>query len=194
MDAENVRLLGASYGVATPTIQTADIRLVRTGNVWCIPGTREDVLADWVRDLHAIPQESRTHPAIGECHEGCLTGAELVLLEFMAAIGADPYVIVGHSLGGGIAVLLAALATLAGHPPARLVTCGAMRCCIGPAVPTILLPVPGAHYHDGGDPVTDLPNAPYGQWRERTQIGAVKDYYWIQDHYISAYMAAMPNT
>ena len=81
-DPEACSLVAASY-TAVPTIQVSDVRLVITRQpamtIVAIPGTREDVLADWIRDLSAMPHESRTHPRLGECHDGCLSGAESVL-------------------------------------------------------------------------------------------------------------------
>jgi hypothetical protein len=87
-------------------------------------------------------------------------------------------------------VLLAAMATLACRPPARLVTFGCMRNSIGPAVPGILADVQGIHYRNGGDFVPDLPDWPYGEWRARTQLGA-PGLPCVSDHFIAAYRAAM---
>ena len=183
------RAVAASYGAA-PTITVADIRIVYRDGVLAIPGTRETVAADWIRDLSAWPHRSRAHPRLGVCHDGCLTGAEAVLDAAQAAIGDTPYVMTLHSLGAGVGVILAALLTLWGHPPARIVTFGAMRCCVGADIPGILKDIPGVHYHHGGDPVPELPPWPYREWRERTQLGQV-GIPSIPDHFIAAYLAAM---
>lgn len=192
-DLDLCRAVADSYR-AVPSIAVGDVRLVVTrqdwGHIVAIPGTREGVLADWIRDLSAMPHESRAHPELGECHSGCLSGAEMALAPLLAVIGTDPYVMTLHSLGGGVGVLLAAMATVAGHPPARIVSFGCMRHSIGPAVPRILADVPGAHRRHGGDFVPDLPYRPYGEWRARTQLGAVGRPK-VADHFIAAYLAAM---
>lgn len=187
------RAVADSYR-AVPSIAVGDVRLVVTRQAWghivAIPGTREGVLADWIRDLSAMPHESRAHPALGGCHSGCLSGAEMALAPLLAVVGADPYVMALHSLGGGIGVLLAAMATLAGHPPARIATFGCMRHSIGHAVPHILTDVPGVHFVNGGDFVPNLPGWPYGAWKARTQLGAAGRPS-VSDHFIAAYLSAM---
>ena len=181
------RAVAGSYEV-TPSIAAGDVRLVITEQdgicIVAIPGTRATVAADWVRDLSAWPDTSRTHPNLGECHDGCLTGAEMVVQAAAAAVADRPFAVVGHSLGGGIAVLLAAMMP---RPPVRLVTFGAMRAAIGYQVREILAPVPGAHYRNGGDPVPDLPGWPYREWRVRVQLGVAREP-CIHDHFIVNYL------
>lgn len=192
-DANLCRAVADSYN-AVPSIAVGDVRLVVTRQPWghivAVPGTREGVLADWIRDLSAMPHESRAHPELGECHSGCLSGAEMALAPLLAVVGSDPYVLTLHSLGGGVGVLLAAMATEAGRPPVRIVSFGCMRNSIGSAVPRILKDVEGIHYRNGGDPVVDLPDWPYGEWRTRTQLG-VAGRPSVSDHFVAAYLAAM---
>lgn len=186
-DHDLCRAVADSYDVP-PTVCVGDVRLVLTRLPDClvvaIPGTRETSIADWARDLAAWPSVSKEHPLLGHCHDGCLRGAEAVRLAFLAAVGASPFIIAAHSLGAGIGVLLTAMLPV---PPLRLVTFGAMRCSIGIAVPTILHDVPGAHYRNRGDPVPDLPDWPYGQWRDRTQLGEPR-LPCISDHFIASYL------
>ncbi|HEX4366615.1 MAG TPA: hypothetical protein VH023_07285 [Rhodopila sp.] len=192
-DIEACHAVADSYG-SVPSVAIGDVRLVITRKPWgsivAIPGTREAVLADWVRDLWAFPHESRQHPELGECHDGCLAGAEMALAPTMAAVGNDPYVVAAHSLGGGVGVLLAAMMTRAGRAPVRITTFGCMRHSIGPDVPGILAAVPGVSYRNGGDPVPGLPPWPYADWRVAAQLGA-RGGDSIPDHFIAAYQAAM---
>jgi hypothetical protein len=191
-DLDACAAVSDAYG-AVPSIAVGDVRLVITRKPWgsmiAIPGTRKDVLADWIRDLAALPHESRTHPQLGECHSGCLSGAEMAFDPALRAIGDDPYILALHSLGA-LGVLLGAMLTLAGKPPLRIVTFGAMRVSIGADVPNILHAAAGVSYRNAGDPVMGLPPWPYGHWRAETQLGAdAPD--WIPDHYIEAYSAAL---
>lgn len=190
-DAALCALVAASYDTTPIATVAGDVRLVLTGDVLCIPGTRVGVLADWMRDLDAA---EITDPVLGRCHAGCLAGADAIAAWLIAGRRPTewPRVIVGHSLGGGIASLLAAIHVLAGQPLDRLVTFGSMRSCADPTLPGILAHVPGAHYWHYGDPVPDLPPDPYQHWRVPTMVGAPE--WWpvdIPDHYMTAYVAAM---
>jgi pimeloyl-ACP methyl ester carboxylesterase len=186
--------MAASYA-ATPSVALDnDVRLVLTENddglTVAVPGTRVLTLQDWIRDLDVIPQLARPHPKLGLCHHGCLTAAEAAVDWLRLKINGRVWNLVGHSLGGGIAVLMAGL--LSDVPPARLVTFGAMRSGIGDALSNLLKPVPGMHYCHSGDPVPGLPIDPYAPWRTPTSIGMPE--WWPADipaHYMTAYMAAL---
>lgn len=187
-DADLCALVATSYTAAPSTTVAGDVRLVLTGDVLCIPGTRPGVLADWLRDLDV---RTRHDPVLGDCHGGCLSGADAAMAWLIAnrLTTEFPRVIVGHSLGGGIASLLAALSLVAGFPVDRLVTFGSMRSCKGPTVPSILGAVPGVHYWHELDEVPGLPSF-YDHWRTPTRIGR-PDLWLLADHAIAAYAAAL---
>lgn len=192
-------LLVDSYDVVVPTLAVGDMRYVVTPlpglNVVSIPGTRPEYIADWIRDLAIAEHRSRLHPQLGVGHDGCMTAAEAAIRQFLDLIGSVPYAVVAHSLGGGVAVPLVSLAVLAGRPPVRLVTCGAMQVCVDDAMPKILKPVPGLEYVHEDDVVPDLPPEPYGSWRpDWAQLGERSS--WIrsiEDHAVARYQAAMPD-
>ena len=182
-DADLASAVADAY-VAPPTFEVAgDVRLVIVGDTILIPGTRPDVMADWLRDIDVLPNLARGHRALGLCHQGCIEGAEAAL----PMIPPGDWTIAGHSLGGGIAVLLAALLTIDGRPPRRLVTFGAMRCFVGSGVLATLAPVPGPNYCRRGDRVPDLPPL-FRLWRAPLMVG-VSSLDFIADHSIEGYAA-----
>ena len=187
-DADLCHLIAASYTTPPTATVAGDIRLVITGDVMCIPGTRETVADDWLRDLDV---KIITDPVLGDCHEGCLSAADAVMAWLIAThrSTAWPRIIAGHSLGGGIASLVGAMFVLAGQPLDRLMTVGSMRSCRGEPVPRTLAPVQGDHYVHAGDPVPDLPPT-FDHWRTPTVIGQA-DRWPISNHLMTAYLPAL---
>jgi hypothetical protein len=180
---------------ARPTYEVAgDVRLVIVDNYVLIPGTRPTVLQDWHRDLEISSHKMSDHGDLGYCHDGCLTGAE-------AAYGVLPrktWTIVGHSLGGGIGQLLAALLVAGGNEVKALVTFGSMRAFAGEEVIKILAPVSGANIVHDGDQVPELPPALLADddmlkvtqpWRKPTVIGH-KHFWLLDNHYMASYELA----
>lgn len=190
-DAALCALVAASYDAAPTATVAGDVRIVITGDVMCIPGTRPLVLADDLRDLDTA---RIADPFLGPCHAGCLAAADAIVAWLIAARKPTewPRVIAAHSLGGGIASHLACIYVLAGQPLDRLVTFGSMRSCAGPTVPGILKDVSGAHYWHHGDPVPDLPPG-FDHWRVPTMVGRA-DLWPLSDHAIAAYAAALAET
>jgi triacylglycerol lipase len=129
------------------------------------------------------------HPRLGLCHHGFISGAEAIL-PMLLPILTGPFCLTGHSLGAALAVSAAALLTDLGRPPVVLTTFGAPRVGIGGRLGEVLAGVSGRSYHNGDDPVVQLPNWPFRHHRKLTDIGvAVIDA--IADHAISAYAAAL---
>ena len=161
---------------------------VRRGlRVIAVRGTTADP-ADWVRDLEIVPRWS-SH--LGFCHRGFLDGAEelrrrspLADQDFAGAV------LTGHSMGGAIAILLAAVLITENICPRAVVTFGAPRCGSWKLRRT-LWRVPLRLYRNGDDPVPAVPWLPglYLHPRALMPIGepALDP---LADHAIAAYRRA----
>jgi hypothetical protein len=187
--------VAASYNQAATWTAGDDIRAVGTqvGDefVVAIPGTTD--LQGWLDDFSIWP---RVFPTIGTYHEGFgkwgLALAQLVL----PAVGASGrLVIAGHSLGGALALVLAACSAARKRPPARVLTFGCPRGAFmgnmvaGPLVRSALEAV---EYRNWGDPIPDVP--PWPTWKHAvkgTMLGApIHDLAGsMQDHAIQLYSA-----
>ena len=115
-DASFARLAAAAYGPESS--DTGSAHALRAGNVVAFRGTVPDSLADWLRDFDVLPVND---PDIGWAHQGFLEGAESAL-QF---VGADPVALTGHSLGGALAVVVAAKLIARGVQVTSVVTFGA---------------------------------------------------------------------
>lgn len=116
-------------------------------------------ILDTIRDLRAIPWYSKE---LGWCHSGFLKGARKVwerdntLRDLV--LGSSDIDVVGHSLGGALALMYGGFMIAAGQPPRSVTTFGSPRTQYGKlkklydSAPTILTQV----IH-GRDPVTTVP-------------------------------------
>jgi pimeloyl-ACP methyl ester carboxylesterase len=120
-------------------------------------GTDEDDLANWLRDLNARPETSAQYPALGFCHAGFLEGGTRLLALFLHLLAGSQVYVMGHSLGGALAIIIAAQLTAAGRPPAGLITFEAPRAG-GVRLRALLRPVKTWQVRYGDDPVTDVPD------------------------------------
>ena len=117
-----------------------------------------------IADLENIAVDLAAWPAwrkgLGWCHGGFLHGAEafLKLPAFwdVAVETTRPRVFVGHSLGGALALLAAALAKQAGKPPVLVATFGAPRPGFA-RLAAYLASIPIRRFEHAGDPVPTLP-------------------------------------
>lgn len=178
-------LCAASYG--TPWAwSVADVHARRDGNVVAIPGTDPECLADWLRDLDAVPVWDRQ---IGYVHQGFRDGA-LLILPWLRGID-RPLTLTGHSMGGAIAILAAAYLRAGGVPVAGVVTFGAPRAG-GALVQHLLSAVPVRQFRHAGDPVPDVPCLPgvLEHVVALTEIGAAS-LDPLADHAIAGYVAAL---
>lgn len=167
----------------------AAIYTVRKGiRIIAIRGTTRDP-RDWTRDLSAWPAHDRD---LGFCHAGFLAGAwELYWRSPLADDDFRGAIIVGHSMGGALAILLGAILTTENSLPRAIVTFGAPRCASW-KVRRLLRELPLRLYRNGDDPVPDVPWLPglYVHPRRLIQIGeAALDPF--NDHHISVYCRVM---
>lgn len=111
---------------------------------------------DWIRDFIFEPVIDREHSQLGLCHAGFLDDAESIVDEVSQAVADKPWVSTGHSLGGALALGVAALMTCRNQAPAAFVTFGSPRFGMDRFV-NWLSRVPGRQYRLGNDPVPTVP-------------------------------------
>jgi hypothetical protein len=195
-DRQLADLSAAAY-TARPTWVHEDVHacLTEVGGVLVVAfrGTVPDSLEDWLRDFSVIPAWGGP---LGEVHDGFFKGASALQEPITEAIGARPYVLIGHSLGGALAIITAGLLTCYAHAPLALVTYGAPRCG-GQTLVDALEPVKRiCQYRAGSDPV---PNVPFGykHIRPLTHVGATPPAWSlpsIADHGIANYQKLVPDS
>lgn len=148
-------------------IDHEDLRVVINDGVVAVRGNVQIGVEDWLKDFDGSKDSE-----FGECHAGFLDGARGLFPMVKDALQYEPqdYVMVGHGLGGGVAIILAALLIRIMMPPIRLVTFGApqvggsnlRKTFVGTAV---------TQYRCGNDPVTEATYEYYEHLRMLTQIG-----------------------
>lgn len=161
---------------AEKSAEAYDRWTLRVGNVECsvsieswgrcvaFRGTEAD-FGDILRDVRAVPWYDRD---LGWCHAGFLKGARAIwpiLAPFTK--NHDPTWFTGHSLGGALATLCAAMMVREGRAPAGLVTFGCPR--VGFSLEGRLAGLPVRRYVHGADCV---PSHPWPIWGYR-HAGAV---------------------
>lgn len=106
-DLRYARLCAASYDPAPAgTIYDhGEFRAIVTDGVCTVRGTVPTDWDDWRADFAIWASTCRTHPALGPIPAGALAVAEI----FDAAIPPDVATFCGHSLGGQVAMILAAM-------------------------------------------------------------------------------------
>jgi len=186
-------LIAREAYTAAPDIGRADsasraiVRHTDAGLVVAFPGT--DNAACWVADLDALTVDV---PGVGAVHRGFWGAWQAIAPEVTAAIGADPVTLVGHSLGGAIAILAAVSLTLAGRPPAAVFGFEPPRVSPGIGVRALLARGPVGLYKKGNDVVPDLPLG----WNHAallTHIGVpLLPVPNVEDHAIARVAAALP--
>jgi len=185
-DASLAALAGAAYSAA-PTWQSGDVHACLTetpdGTVLAFRGTVPDSISDWVRDFDAVPA---WRPHLGFCHRGFLDGALAVWPQIQGAIHGRRIILTGHSLGGALALVTAGLMAGEGASPALVVTFGAPRAAAA-TMASLLSPVAMRQYHNGNDPVPDVP-AWFRHMRPLIQLG-VDEPDPIDAHSIALYSA-----
>lgn len=138
-------------------ITDTDARITAAADGAFVVAFRGSVSAeDWARDFICAPIVDREHPQLGPCHAGFLDGAESIVDEVAKAVGDAPWYSTGHSLGGALALGVAALMACRAKPPEAFVTFGAPRFGMDKFV-AWLLRVKGRQYRRGNDPVPLVP-------------------------------------
>lgn len=176
---------------APPSFHAGDVHAfytLRAGiPVLAVRGSTRDP-RDWLRDFAALPVYSEK--LRGFAHEGFLCGASDLLPSLPRDILAGA-VLTGHSMGGAIAILLAALLCAEGKMPRAVVTFGAPR-ALSWRIRHLVRAIPMRLYRCGDDPVPDLPWLPgvYLHPRPLIAIGS-PSLDPIADHAIAQYRAAL---
>lgn len=168
------------------------IRDTEDGRCVAFQGTQDiaQVLTDL--DIGAI-----LVPRMGDVHRGFLMAARSVKFRIGAALEDRPAIFTGHSLGGAIALVLAAYRCLEGWPPKAVITFGAPRVSIGPTLGALFAKagVPVVMYRHAADPVPQVPlNLSVADWRhpaDLIQLGEDRLLPNVDDHRIAHYVAAL---
>ena len=166
-----------------------------------------DHLGTWVafQGTHDIGQaledldcRPRFIQGIGYCHHGFSVLAEQIypLVKTLASQGEQEFILTGHSLGGAIAILVAAMLVRDGVTKPEIITFGAPRVSVGPAVGRVFartgLALALALYRNGADVVPDLPPI-LAHPVPLIQIGSPSDGPEAaeRDHAVARYIAAL---
>lgn len=158
----------------------------------CFRGSKNR--ADWLLDLFAFPAfdiHTVRHATLGPLHAGFLIGALSLYPYVRSAVAGRQYALCGHSLGGALATVMAALLTRDGNPPHEVVTFGAPRAGMDPMA-RILDPVTIRQYRFSEDPVPWVPtHPPFIHARTPLiQLGHATDHLF-SNHHITNYIAAL---
>jgi triacylglycerol lipase len=94
---------------------------------------------------------------MGSVHSGFVDAWEAIAAQVVAAIGDKPVTLVGHSLGGSLALICAAALTLAGKPPVAVWAFEPARVSYDLTLRNLLAKVALHLWRNGSDPVPNLP-------------------------------------
>src|SRR5262249_30650709 len=126
----------------------------------CFRGTK--TWKEWIADFIAFPlfPIHTVHDLrLGPIHAGFLEAARKLQPGVADLTSHGRFGLVGHSLGGALATVLAGLLTVIGMEPAEVVTFGAPRAGMQPLV-DVLQHIPIRQYVYGADPVPHVPTHP----------------------------------
>lgn len=165
-------LAAKSYTQTATVAVDLDVQAMASmvGNEFVVvcPGTHPANPIDWIRDFDAWP---RYFGALGICHHGFAAGGVDLWARVRTILPpAKRVVYAGHSLGGALALVLAASHATERAEPCRVVTFGAPRTgCLkfGRLVRSAL---EVAQYRFGNDPVPGVP-PPWLYWHPTKLIG-----------------------
>ncbi|PRE82322.1 lipase family protein [Burkholderia gladioli] len=192
MTPHDFALLARDAYTAVPDIGAADsasraiVRQTAAGLVVAFPGT--DNAASWLADLDVLPADVA---GIGLVHRGFWRAWSVIAPAIVAAIGAQPVTLVGHSLGAALAICAAAALTSAGRPPVAVYGFEPPRVAAGPRLALLLAAVPVYLFRNGNDLVPDVPPG----WRHAAPLAhigtAALPFPNIEDHAIDRVIAAL---
>jgi predicted lipase len=146
-----------AYSVA-PDIGKVDgasraiVRQTAAGLVVAFRGSDDE--DSWLTDFDAVPMNV---PGVGEVHRGFWQAWKVIAVDVLAAIDGKPVTIVGHSLGGALALMAAIEMVISGNPPSAVY--GFEAPCVSPGsnVAQLLASVPVSIYRNGLDIVPIVP-------------------------------------
>jgi hypothetical protein len=194
MGPRDFALLAQEAYSAAPDIGKADsasraiVRRTEAGLCIAFPGT--DNLDCWGADFDVSPISVT---GIGEVHRGFWNALQAIAAPIVTAIGNQPVTLVGHSLGGALAILCAASLVVAGKPPVAVYAFEPPRVSPDLTLRTLLAKVPLHLFKNGNDLVTDVPPG-WSQPALLTHIGtALLPFPNIRDHAISRVITAFPS-
>jgi hypothetical protein len=130
----------------------AIVRNTPGGLVVSFRGSDND--ACWQADFDAFPMDV---DGIGKLHRGIWRAWEDMSKAVLASIAGQPVTLVGHSLGGALALMCAIEMTVSGNPPAAVWGFEPPRISPGPEFGPLLARVPITLYRNGNDIVPMLP-------------------------------------
>jgi triacylglycerol lipase len=193
MTPRDYALLAQEAYSATPDIGRADsasraiVRQTDTGLVVAFPGT--DNLDCWGADFDV---EAVMVPGAGRLHRGFLDAWRAISVPVLAAIAGKPVTLVGHSLGGAIAIMAAVDMMISGNPPVAVYGFEPPRVSPDISIRVFLRSVPLHLYRNGNDIVPDIPPDWY-QAAPLNQIGtALLPIPNVQDHALARVIMAFP--
>lgn len=193
MSPRDYALLAQEAYSAAPDIGVADsasraiVRYTEAGLVVAFPGSNN--VPCWVADLDAMPMDV---PGLGSVHRGFHEAWDAIATDVLAAINGRPVTLVGHSLGGSIALIAAGCMAVGGNPPAAVYAFEPARVSYDMTMRILLRNVPLHLYRNGSDPVPDLPLGGMHPWF-LTHIGRPSSVIpRIADHFIENVIPNVP--
>ena len=119
--------------------------------------------AEWISNFKVVGVKQATHPQLGICESGFLSGGSALWDKLLPEIDPTiPLLIQGHSRGAGMVPILAGLAFLEGIRPVRCV-CWEAPWAVGAQSRALLVDagIDGVQYWHGDDPVPCAPAVPW---------------------------------
>jgi hypothetical protein len=192
MTPHDSALLAQEAYTAAPDIGIADsasraiVRQTPAGLVVAFRGSDNE--PSWAADFDAVPMAVA---GVGELHRGFWLAWQAIAVDVLAAIDGRPVTLVGHSLGGALALMAAVEMTVGGNPPAAVYGFEAPRVSPTSCVADLLAPVYVWLCRNGSDPVPEVPLLwhPGGEVRQiGSAPGLLPD---IDDHELGNVIAAL---
>lgn len=136
----------------TDSASRAIVRQTEAGLVVAFPGS--DNLESWLTDFD---MKRLAVPGVGVVHQGFYQAWQAIAVDVLAAVDGKPVTLVGHSLGGAIALMAATDMMHSGIKPAAVYGFEAPRVSPTSCVADLLAPINPWLCRNGSDPVPDVP-------------------------------------
>ena len=169
------------------------VQIVDGIKVLAFPGTEPANLHDDLADMDILTEHV---PRLGQVHHGFWNAMRGIAEDCNHAMGDDPVILTGHSLGGAIALALAAYRSLNMLPTLGVVTFGAPRVSVGKQLGQMLTGMRLHLYRHASDPIPHLPlDFPLmEEWQHPAplvQLGEDSGLPSIKAHLIESYISAL---